>query len=756
MATDTTQYLLSFNFDETVRQIAELSAAYELLTSEFSKQSERAAGNLQAIESKITTISNTLDSSMMKLNRFYNEFFIKLTKTDDAFKKIESSAKSLNITLQNLGGFDPNRAPTGGAPSGMGAVGFSFTAGGANDAELQHNLLMAETAARSAREAIELSKKAESGWTKTVKSVGSAIKDEFSGAFNKVKGLLGSFSAGAVGGGLLLSAVGLMVLGVQEKQRKGAERGEMANAFEGFGELYTKEGQRTVSSWGAFQEKAQWYWGVGRKEIQGVVNSIRNSGFKDAVDKNLGAPMKMAEKNAAALSIKLDTFLNQASGTAARQAIQMSETVGSSFETSTDKLIRLNMEAKTSGMDFEKFTQTVVEGSAAMMQYRVDVTEVAEILRKVKKHYEDMGMSSQQAGNLASSVTQGITGAVGGTRGFDEIFSMEYYAQKGINNLSGIEARQKMVEEFTNASEEESSGLAIQRAKYAANLAKQRTHGRSEAILLLRTLGYGGAGVAEAVYDRAESFDSEAGLPTADKELMGEFKKAFKTQGSMLTDLQKSQRDLINGLAKIGEGILAVASNLLAVIILGIRTLPGQLFSYATLLNPFASVEDKEKANTWLIDMNNKLNKHWGGVQSGFDTMSKGWGDVKKMIPGLEDTIDPFNAVSKAVTEDIGDTNWTNLLDRFKRRVEVVETSLFLMLDYFKANRQYLSDIRNGGKNEDGRSAEDVYNESLKQAEMDAAQGMRGAGLAKGAVIDVADLAKSSNQRKISIVSEDR
>jgi uncharacterized coiled-coil protein SlyX len=760
MAADASQYILSFNFDETVRQIAELEAAYSQLTSVFEKQSLSASGRLQDIESKLTSISTSLDSSMGKLNRFYNEFFLKLSKTNDYFKQIEGSAKSLNLTLQSIGGFDPGKAPTGGSPVGKG-VGFSFTAGGENEEDLMHNLRMAELAAKSAREAIELSKKAESSWAKTAKSIGNKIHSEFSGAFSKIKGMFSGFTAGAVGGGVLLSMLGLMALGVQELQRKGAERGEMANAFEGFGELYTKEGQRAVNAWSDFQEHAQWQWGVGRKEIQGVVNTIRNSGFKDIVDKNLGSPMQMAEKNAAALTIKLDSLLNQASGTAAKQAIQISETMGNSFDTSTQKLLKLSSEAKASGMNFEKFTQTVLDGSSAMMQYRIDVTEVAEILRKVKKHYEDMGLSSQQAGALASTVTQGLTSAVGGTRGFDEIFAMEFFQKRGINNLSGIEAKQKMMEEFQNASEEESSGLAIDRVKYAVQLAKSRTHGRAEALLMLRTLGYEGPGVAEAAYDRAESFDTSAGLPEEDKSLMKEFKKAFQTQGSTLTDLQTIQRDLIAGLAKIGEGILGIAANLLAVIVLGIRSLPGQLASYFTILNPLSKDEDVKKAEAVLLKMNNILGTHWTEMSKNMDKLSSGWETVKKTIPGLEDAIDPFNAVSKAFTEDIGTVTWTTAFREFSDKLDYFVAFYENSLESMYNQMNYLTDrVQELTTGLDGsQTAEQRY--EARQGEIDAAlisarnESVKGVGKTTLS-FSAPDFAKASHLQDVNRVSPDQ
>lgn len=760
MAADASQYVLSFNFDETVRQIAELEAAYSQLTSVFEKQSMSASGRLQDIESKLTSISTSLDSSMGKLNRFYNEFFLKLSKTNDYFKQIEGSAKSLNLTLQSIGGFDPGKAPTGGSPVGKG-VGFSFTAGGDNEEDLMHNLRMAELAAKSAREAIELSKKAESSWAKTAKSIGNKIHSEFSGAFSKIKGMFSGFTAGAVGGGVLLSMLGLMALGVQERQRKGAERGEMANAFEGFGELYTKEGQRAVNAWGAFQEHAQWQWGVGRKEIQGVVNLVRNSGFKDAVDKNLGSPMQMAEKNAAALTIKLDSLLNQASGTAAKQVIQISETMGTSFETSTQKLIKLSSEAKMSGMDFEKFTQTVLDGSSAMMQYRIDVTEVAEILRKVKKHYEDMGLSSQQAGAMASTVTQGITSAVGGTRGFDEIFAMDLYQKQGINNLSGIEAKQKMMEEFHNDSEEESSGLAIKRVKFAVQMAKSKTHGRAEALLFLRTLGYDAPGVAEAAYDRAESFDTSAGLPEEDKSLMKEFKKAFQTQGSTLTDLQKIQRDLIAGLAKIGEGILGIAANLLAVIVLGIRSLPVQLAALLTMaLNPSTSAE-YQAASADLLRIGNILGTHWGAMGKSMDKMSEGWNIVKKTMPGFEDALDPFNTVSKAFTENVGDAEFRNALAGIQRKLDTtaldfasfqikIENRLSFIMDKIKQiTGLYKGKLTPEEKYEANEKARRNY-EKKRHGELS------GSGGPITASVSAQDNAKAAQQNDINRVSPDQ
>jgi hypothetical protein len=706
---EASQYVLSFDFNAFITQIADLTNAYNQLENKLGDISRSSEATVKEIELKFSSISKSIDTSLVKLDTFFSSFHNNLGQTGTLLQTINAESKNLSETFKSMANLNVNSSGGIDASNNLSQAaslpkGFTFIVSGEDDQQLSADLAKVTLASKAAQQAIKDADKADKVWKKTAKAIGDNIVKEVRTAKDKVKSIMSSFTGGVLAGGLATAAIGMMISGVHEGQRRGAERGEMANAFEGFGNLFEDQTKKAVRSWSRLQEQAQYKWGVGRKEIQGVVASLKNSGFSDVVDKNLGRPAKMVEENAAAASINLDKYLNIATGTSAKQAIELSDNLGYSFETSIDKLKKLNLEAKSSGAGFEKFTGAVLAGSAAMSQYRVDVSEVAEVMRKVQGYYEGLGMSKQQSGSMAAQITKGLAEG-GGNEAIDMKFFQQYYAEKGIN-LNAIEAVQRGREEFTKAGQEEgTSEILTKRLKFEKDWAVRVSGGnRTLAIRYLReAFGRTGKGQAEFIIDKASSLQGDKALSEGDKASLDELKKAMTTEGSKLTQLQKNQRDLINGMAKMGQGIMEIVSNLLATIVLGIRTLPASLANAWVMFNPLSSAKDVQKAEESSQQIQKLMFNTFSQMGHGVDTIMAGWDQTKKATGDTLDIIG-MGSLKTAATVDIPGTTWTRIAQRIdeavttgigdvtegiSRDLEAMSYRLDGLLEYVSSDKSY-------------------------------------------------------------------
>ena len=621
------QYILSFDLSEINRQIAALQATYTSFTESFQKSAEISKDQLRTIQSSVKEISDSLDSSFTKMDMFYRNLYRNLESTTDYFEKLEQYSNSFAENLKKVQGMDfkslRSGAPDDTAEERISAIApqsekrFSMTMSisAETDELAEAALKKAEGAIKAAQKALKEVEESESRIMSTMKKITDKVKKELSSGKDAAMGIARKGTMGVVGGGLLVGLISAMVLGVQESQRRGAERGEMLNVFEAIGDMFEQNSKKAIGWFARFAEKAQFYFGIGRKEVQGVVKQMVDAGYKsgDIVD-DFGKKITDVEANVATLSIGLDKHLNQATGTSMQNVIKLVTHYGDTLDTASDKYKRLAFEAQRSGMGVNKFIESVMSGSSALTQYGIEMEDVVEVMRKMQGYYESMGLKKQFAGEQAATAVKGISS---GLANLDE-GTMAALAIRMFRSVGALDALQQFKEGAVRVAKGENQGFLITAAKELRQMAAELTGGdRATGIRFLEFSGLNNQ-QATALFDVAEKLDQGVEIDGLRNEESKALRKAFVTEGQQLTELQKTQRSLIYGLADMGRGLLKVLTGILGTIAVGIKSIPQEIAAAIMM------TKDTKRGLAMFEEIEQKIKEQADLVSSGADDIARG------------------------------------------------------------------------------------------------------------------------------------
>jgi hypothetical protein len=663
------QYTLSFDLSAINRQIAELQNSYTSLTGSFKKSADESEGQLKRIEENVKTISSSLDASFTRMEKFYTGLLGNLKVTTEYFEKLEAHSKSVTDNLTKLGNVDLSKLKQGAVDdtaekriaalkpdTGEGDSRFrmSMEITAASDKAAEVALKKAEGAIKAAQKALAESKE-------TSSKITEVLKKEASGAKQKMKGIASGATGGVIGGGILTGLIGMMIMGVKEKQRMGAERGEMLNVFEAIGDSFSKESKRAVGWFSRFAEKAQWYFGIGRKEVQATVKQLVDAGYKS--DKILGDYNKRVtdvEANVVTMTIGIDKHLNQATGTSMQNVVKLVENYGDSLDEASDKYKRLAFEAQRSGMGVNKFIDAIMSGSSALTQYGIEMEDVVEIMGKMQDYYEDMGLDKQFAGGQAAQAVKGI---VGGIAGLDQ-GTMAALAQRmfGSLGLNALEAIQMFKEGSRRVAEGKDKDFAIAAAQGLKEMAIEATGrgDRAAGILFLESRGMENQH-ATALYDVADKLEKGTRIEELSTKEQKVFNDAFKTEGKQLTELQKTQRSLISGLADIGQGLIKILAGLVGAVAVGFKNILRGIEAAVLFW------KDPQKSSDLFAQIGKDMETQLSGVKSGGELILQGAEKTGSALGGALG--DVGKQLKEAVTGDPGG-RWAAMGEAIKSTAE--------------------------------------------------------------------------------------
>lgn len=575
--TDPTNYLISFDLDKIVSNVTELQKALTALSTGVITASDKSLDGIVKIENSIKSIDAILTSNLSKLDNFYENFASKIKASTKNVEGLTGNIETLLTKIKKVdegGGFPkPPRSTDRAALSGS-----TFTRMSAGTKELE-GAAKSEAIKKASKDAIMASKKADKEWKLTSTKIGGYIEKEAKTAVNKVKGIMSGFTTASLGGGIAGAMIGLMMLGVKEDQRKGAESGEMLNAIEAFGEVTSARSKKATAWLSEFQENAQWKFKIAREEIQGLVTTLAHSGIKEFLDSDFDKPIDDVNANVATLTLGLDKYMNKATGSAMKATIGIVEDYGYSARNAAERYKEIALEAQASGMDIDKFTGAVLSSSSNLRQYGIELEDVSGLMRDIKDSYEKSGMSSQQAGKFAAQVVQSAGKIFSASEGMMADMFRNYYKDVHGMDLDAITALQRgrtMILRPEERNSDKKINMFGYVLNYLKNLVGVRGNSEQERVrfiqFLTQELGMDAIS-ASKVAELALKGDITKGLKNATPAQIKELEDAFKTEGEQLTELAKNQRDVINALAKIGEGLLGIASGLIATLVLGFRSL---------------------------------------------------------------------------------------------------------------------------------------------------------------------------------------
>jgi hypothetical protein len=411
----------------------------------------------------------------------------------------------------------------------------------------------------------------------------------------------------------------------------------MLNTFEAMGNVFSKQGQKAVRWFSTFQERAQRYYGITKAQTQSVIRSMVESGYTvDEMMSRTSDRMSGVHSNVTTLSMGLDAYFERASGHSMAGMTELVVEYGDSLKVAANKYTDLMFAAQSSGMGVSKFIDSVRSGSQALTQYGIDVKDVASSLLNVKKHYEDLGMTSQAAGGWAGKGLQSIAQGMANASDINVMVMMRRHPEMGY-----YEAKQSLQEGWMEKNKSKRYGEQIQgiieflEEKVGPDEAKQKE-------FLSQQPGWSYLG-ASTLMSLKDNINNQGELIGATKEQMKELDKSFKTQGKTMSELQKTQHKLIDAIAKIGQGLLQVVTGIFGTIVTGFASIP-MLIKALTL-----SGAEREQALSKIVDINNK---QLGNVVSGFEKATAGAGMFAKVLgDSYKDIFPNFEGLQKLQSE---------------------------------------------------------------------------------------------------------
>ena len=581
------QYLLSFDLSDITQNVSELQATYYSLTEEIKRSSEASSDLVDRVGGKLDSLTAKLNNSLQGMNVFYSKITANFVTMTDTFKKLSRYSSSISRNLKAINSLDfsgfgqvPGKSVGERVEAVSPGSGFTMSmdlqamdSSGAKEA-----LGVANQALEAAKKAIEDAEKAK-GIMSRLRNI---AKREAQGATSAIGGMVKSAGSSVglqnLGGGPLSVMSGLaslIFLGVQYEQRVKAERGEMLNAAEAAGGILEGGVKKGIKQLAAFAEHAQWQFGISRKEVQKTVAQLSNLGIK--MDESFtgiyedGKGFEDVTKNVVTLSLAIDKNLNIAGGTSMERAISLMENYGYSINSAVDKIKNLSLNAKESGMNIQRFVNSVMDSAASLVQYQIEISDVEQVMTGLKNKYTEMGIDPKRAGSVAGDVTKGLAGGLMNMSIGHEMA----VAQKLFPEVkSALEARTKMKDRFMNPKDEDDKqNFMLKMMNAYREVITRPGMSRSEAVTAME-LELGDYQQAQAIYDFVPALlaAKEEGATPSDKTLK-EFSKAFETEGKTLTDLYKTQKQLVKHLAEMGKGALKIIVGIHNILVVGIKNI---------------------------------------------------------------------------------------------------------------------------------------------------------------------------------------
>ena len=448
-----------------------------------------------------------------------------------------------------------------------------------------------------------------------------AAKNQVMGIGTGLMGLIPILATGGI--------FGLLMHGISFKDKVAAETGEIVNiAISASGKLSSSG----TAFLGSFQQRAEHYYGINRQEVQGVLKTFTEAGMdiNDVIDKRVSKSLGEVGRNMLTLTLGLDKHFEVAAGTSAKAVVSLVHDYGMNLQSAGDLYTRMAFAGQRSGMGVQQFTNSVLQASNTLRMYGVSVESVAVMLQKLQTHYEGMGMPKQLAGTQANMALQQISqGMAGLSSGWQAYFG----ERMGMG--TGLEAKMRFQDGMTRLSKGGDNEFMTNFIQQAYATAMESSGGdKTQARYILQQSGIaGGLEGAKAITDIGDKLSSGVKLNQLSLKEQKDLKEAFKTEGQKTSDLAKDMHTIMTGLAGVGEGLLQIITNLVAVSIVFYKTLPTMIFGDET---------EREQ-----------IVKEYGvffkGVEKGYDKAIAGGKLALLGVKGMEDIVGPL---AKAVKWD--------------------------------------------------------------------------------------------------------
>lgn len=635
-------YLLAWDFDKFRDQIKDSQGLYTQLGASLRDLVASVSTGLGDLQQRAASVSTTLGTVTPQIERSVQSMKEGSVSANQLMESIARSGSRIAADLSRATAGGPGGGRGGGATSP--AVEKAGEEVEAVKASAMAALDMANSAMSQVDDALKTIERNKRALKKDMTMAERYMKEELKNAAARVKEVASNMPGGLsiLPGGILGGLLGAMILGYTEKNRIEAQSGEVLNVFEATGEaLRSKAGEKARSFFvgrEGFVERAQWFYGISKEESEGVLKAMVDAGYKGkeisaSVNKSLGE----VGENVAVMSMAIDKHLNQDTGTSIRNIIQISASLGDSLKQSTDKYLRLAFAAQRSGMGIDKFINTVISGASAMQQYGIDVRDVANMMVTVKKHYQDMGLDPQYAGERAAQAVEGLlTGMANMNPGMKGIIMQRL--NPGVYGGANADAPQAFEDGFRRVVSGEDKKFASRAAMALYQYAAEGRDRTAAIQILMANAGLSNQSAAALVDTKGEiaKLNALTGLNTKEMENL---KNSFITEGERLSNLHKMQRELYVAVGDIGRGLLKVLTGLVGVLALGFKSIP--VLVMAIIPGSTVGWEDIDRISRKFDDLKVGISDGLGLVAGGIGQLPEIFGkefqdDLKPIMDALK------------------------------------------------------------------------------------------------------------------------
>ena len=647
---DPTSYVLSFDFSKLVEEIHKTSFAYTEFGESIQKSLVGVTEDVEVLTDYFSDLSASMAQATTGLEALYGAHANGLKESVRILSEFQDKTKSISENIKALPKLPSGLLPAAGA--GTPDVPFPEMVSFRLPKKVSTDQAAAALAVKNAQAILTRTKEilkevkaaelqAQTASQKLIATVGKELESGGTALMSKAS----SFSGVNVNGGIIAAIISLITIGVTDPQRRKAEKGEMLNLFQSMTDsVFTEGGQKATKWFADFGEKAQFYYGIGRKEVQANVKMFIDAGYtEEQMLKQFDKGLSEVGSNIPTVALALDKYLGLATGSSAQAINTNVASYGATLDQAAKDQVLFGMAAQKSGMGVSKFQDALNAGGQALMQYGIDLKDVAGALLNIQKRYKEMGLSDQYAGNLASQAVSGIAQGVSQlTQGAQIVLANEMRKQQGKGPLGAYEAIQDLTEGWQRVKEGDTNTYQLIVKSLAATLESPQfgMRGASRAVkiqFLMQSFGMPNL-AAQVLVDMSEKASQGMQMTKEDvKKQMDLFNKAFSKSGEQLTDLQKTQRDLIYALSNIGQGIMKLLGGILLEVITLIRQLP----NIAKLLNPAEWIPVYGNAGDIIGEISAAFDKPHKLIGESVKSISKGLGGAKGVLGSLEEQIYP-------------------------------------------------------------------------------------------------------------------
>lgn len=441
---------------------------------------------------------------------------------------------------------------------------------------------------------------------------GSIVSGEIRSVFGRIKGIVGKLQLPTLG---RVAATGMvwMGLGFQRRQRIEAEAGEMLNILEYSYEDHVKsmvgKATREMSS---LQEKLQKVYGIARTEVQGVVKAFADGGLsasqmREKVDLNI----KGVQDNFVTMTLAMDKVMNLAGGTSAKRAVSYMADYGKTTGEARDSLLKMYSAGMDSGIGVQQFMKNVETAGDSLKNFGFDIDDVIDLNVTLGEGFKKMNVPKQFAGRHAA---MGLAQMASGISGMSNQWKMMVGEKMGYGK--GIDAIIKMQEGFARVAEGGNKDELFKIISTIVGIIKQAAGGNENLMKYMMqdasglNLGVEGADIAMRISKALDNNEVKRA-----KDILN--KNTEKITDSFITERAKFEKwtQIMNqwmlSISKIGETLLGIVGNLLATIIVFVKSIP-------------------QFINNWL-NRDTEANKRLlEGVASFTKDMSSSWDSIAK------------------------------------------------------------------------------------------------------------------------------